>query len=92
MTGLDLTDHMFVNDEIKCVTLSQTTVTNASFRNMIFTGSTFIETRLTNSDFSSSRAYGSLCNGGNEIGVNFMDALSNAVIVFLRTQKLTRLI
>jgi len=69
------TDHMFVNNEIKCVILSQTTLTNASFRNMIFTGSTFIETRLTNSDFSSSRAYGSLCNGDNEIGVNFMDAV-----------------
>jgi uncharacterized protein YjbI with pentapeptide repeats len=42
---------------------------------MIFTGSAFIETRLTNSDFSSSRAYGSLCNGDNEFGVNFMDAV-----------------
>lgn len=74
LTGLDLTHNMLVNDEMTCAYLSQTTLTNASFRGMGLHGSTFEHTHLANSDFSSSYNYAWSC-GGTITGVDFRGAI-----------------
>ena len=53
LTNLDLTKNMLVNNELRCVGLGQTTLTNASFRGMRLRGSSFQQAFLVNSDFSS---------------------------------------
>jgi uncharacterized protein YjbI with pentapeptide repeats len=74
LTGLDLTKNMLVKNEMRCAILSQTTLTNASFRGITLDGSTFTESLLMNSDFSLSSGKEWPCGSGNMVGVNFKDA------------------
>jgi len=66
LTGLDLTKNMLANNEMRCAILSQTTLTNASFRGMTLDGSTFTESLLVNSDFSSSHSDSWSCGSGDK--------------------------
>jgi uncharacterized protein YjbI with pentapeptide repeats len=87
LTGLDLTNNMIVKNEIKCVVLSQTTLTNSSFRGMTIRGLTFIEALLVNSDFSSTRTDPWSC-GGAISGVSFKKAvLDNSIFDHARHQR-----
>jgi uncharacterized protein YjbI with pentapeptide repeats len=74
LTGLDLTNNMLVNDEMRCVVLSQTTLTNASFRGMTIRGSSFQQSLLINSDFSSTFTDPWSC-GSIISGVNFRETI-----------------
>jgi uncharacterized protein YjbI with pentapeptide repeats len=88
LTGLDLTNNMIVNDEIRCVILSQTTLTNASFRGMTIYGSTFQQALLINSDFSLSFADTWPCVNLNRLGVNFRETiLDNSIFDDAKHQK-----
>jgi uncharacterized protein YjbI with pentapeptide repeats len=64
---------MLVNDEMQCVVLSQTTLTNASFQGMKIRGSSFQQSIMTNSDFSSTSNIPWSC-GGSISGIQFKDA------------------
>jgi uncharacterized protein YjbI with pentapeptide repeats len=75
LTGLDLTNNMLVKNEMRCAILSQTTLTNASFRGITLDGSTFTESLLMNSDFSLSSGREWPCGSGNKVGVNFNEAV-----------------
>jgi uncharacterized protein YjbI with pentapeptide repeats len=75
LTGLDLTNSMLVNNEMKCVNFSHTTLTNASFRGMTLRGLMFRQTLLINSDFSWSSGHEWPCHAANQFGVNFIDAV-----------------
>jgi uncharacterized protein YjbI with pentapeptide repeats len=88
LTGLDLTNNMIVNNEMRCTVLSQTTLTNASFRGMTISGSTFAHALLVNSDFSSSSADSWSCVDINRLGVNFNKAvLDNSIFNDAKHQK-----
>ena len=60
---------MLVNNEMICISLSRTTLTNSSFRHMILHGSRFVQAQLINSDFSWSRADPYSCGDSNLIGI-----------------------
>jgi uncharacterized protein YjbI with pentapeptide repeats len=66
---------MLVKNEMRCAILSQTTLTNASFRGITLDGSTFTESLLMNSDFSLSSGREWPCGSGNKVGVNFNEAV-----------------
>jgi uncharacterized protein YjbI with pentapeptide repeats len=61
---------MLVNNEMRYAILSQTILTNASFRGMTLDGSMFTQTLLVNSDFSSSSGQEWPCDSGNKLGIN----------------------
>lgn len=80
LTGLDLTNNMLVNNEMVCVKLSQTTLTNSSFRHMGLHGTTFAQSTLVNSDFSLSYAYRWSCGSAQTYGADFrFAALENSI-------------
>jgi uncharacterized protein YjbI with pentapeptide repeats len=89
LTGLDLTNNMLVDNEMQCVILSETTLTNSSFRGMKLHGVKFVESILINSDFSSSHTdLMWSCGDGIWFGVDFRDAvLDNCIFDDVKYEK-----
>ncbi len=75
LTGLDLTNHMLINNEIKCAIFNHTTLINSSFQHMILHGTKFAQAILINSDFSYSSADPWPCYSGYLISLSFRDAI-----------------